>query len=65
MYNPNKHMNDEAKNCWSCKNFLLIPINGAGMFKCENKNTPDELKSCFNFDKREEPPLPSYEIDIL
>ena len=65
VYKPNKHMNDEPKNCWFCKNFRLIPINGAGMFKCENKNTPDELKSCFNFDKREESPLSSYEINIV
>lgn len=55
MTDAKRHRNDSADACYFCLNFRLVPIDGAGKFKCENKNTPDELKTCFNFEPREVP----------
>ena len=64
MTDAKRHKNDSANACYFCLNFRLVPINGAGKFKCENKNTPDELKTCFNFEPREDPMDRSFEIII-
>lgn len=62
MTDEKKHRNDSAGSCCFCLNFRLVPEEGAGKFKCEKKNTPDELKTCFNFEQRELPADQSFEI---
>ena len=63
MTNSIKHINDNPSMCLYCKNFRLIPCEIPGIFKCENKNTPDEVKICDNFVDRQEKEYPSsYEI---
>ncbi len=62
MTNVKQHRNDSAEACCFCLNFRLVPLDGAGNFKCENKNTPDELKTCFNFEQRDSPMDQSFEI---
>ena len=64
MTDAKRHKNDSADACYFCLNFRLVPVEGAGRFKCENKNTPDELKTCFNFEPREVLMDRSFEIDI-
>ena len=64
MTDAKRHKNDSPGACCFCLNFRLVPIDGAGKFKCENKNTPDELKTCFNFEPREVPIDRSFEINI-
>lgn len=62
MTNSKQHKNDSADACYFCSNFRLVPTDGAGKFVCENKNTPDELKTCFNFEPREASIDRSFEI---
>lgn len=64
MTDAKRHKNDNAGACYFCLNFRLVPVKGAGKFKCENKNTPDELKTCSNFEPREIPMAQSFEINI-
>ncbi len=64
MTDAKRHKNDSADACYFCRNFKLIPTEGAGKFRCENKNTPDELKTCFNFEQRESLMAQSFEINI-
>lgn len=64
MHDPRRHRTDDPAHCWFCKNFRLVPVNGAGIFRCENKNTPDALRICNNFEERELPPQ-SFEIVML
>lgn len=64
MTDAKRHKNDSANACYFCLNFRLVPIEGAGRFKCEGKNTPDELKTCFNFEPRESSMARSFEINI-
>jgi hypothetical protein len=60
-----RHKNDSAGACYFCLNFRLVPTEGACNFRCENKNTPDELKTCFNFEPRELSVDQSFEINII
>lgn len=62
MTDAKRHRTDSADACYFCRNFRLVPVDGAGRFKCANKNTPDELKTCFNFEQRELPTAQSFEI---
>lgn len=62
MTDAKRHRTDSADACYFCLNFRLVPVDGAGRFKCANKNTPDELKTCFNFQQRELPAAQSFEI---
>lgn len=62
MTNAKRHKTDSADACYFCLNFRLVPVDGAGRFKCANKNTPDELKTCFNFQQRELSTVQSFEI---
>lgn len=62
MTDAKRHKTDCADACYFCLNFRLVPVDGAGRFKCANKNTPDELKICFNFEQRELPAAQSFEI---
>lgn len=62
MTDAERHKTDSADACYSCLNFRLVPADNAGRFKCANKNTPDELKTCFNFEQRELPAAQSFEI---
>lgn len=64
MTDAKRHRNDSADACYACLNFRLVPIDGAGKFRCENKNSPDELKTCFNFEPRESLMSQSSEINI-
>lgn len=62
MTDAKRHKTDSANSCYFCLNFRLVPVDGAGRFKCANKNTPDVLKTCFNFEQREIPTAQSFEI---
>lgn len=62
MTDARRHKTDSAAACYLCLNFRLVPAGGAGIFKCANKNTPDELKTCFNFQQKELPTAQSFEI---
>ena len=64
MHRPEKHMTDDPSQCWLCKNFKLVPVwtKGCGLFRCENKNSPDNVRTCFNFDERE---LPAQSFEII
>ena len=62
MTDAKRHRTDSADACYFCRNFRLVPVDGAGRFKCANKNTRDELKTCFNFEQREIPTAQSFEI---
>lgn len=62
MTDAKRHKTDSADACYFCLNFRLVPVDGAGRFKCANKNTPDELKTCFNFQQKELPTAQSFEI---
>lgn len=62
MTDAKRHKTDSADAYYFCLNFRLVPVDGAGRFKCANKNTPDELKTCFNFEQRELPAAQSFEI---
>lgn len=62
MTDAKRHKTNSADACYFCLNFRLVPVDGAGRFKCANKNTPDELKTCFNFHQRELSTAQSFEI---
>lgn len=62
MTNAKQHKTDSADACYFCLNFRLVPVDGAGIFKCANKNTPDKLKTCFNFQQKDLPTAQSFEI---
>lgn len=62
MTDAERHKTDSADACYFCRNFRLVPVDGAGRFKCANKNTLDALKTCFNFEQRELPTAQSFEI---
>lgn len=64
MTDARRHKNDSADACYFCLNFRLVPVDGAGKFKCENKNSPDEVTTCFNFEPREPSMARSFEIKI-
>lgn len=62
MTSATKHKNDDPSMCWFCKNFRLIPSQATGVFICENKNSPEQLKLCYNYVERELAPEISFSI---
>lgn len=66
MHDSRRHRNDDPAYCWFCKNFRLVPIQeeGTGVFRCESKNSPAEVKTCFNYDPRELPDTPFQSFEV-
>ena len=61
MTSATKHKNDDPAMCWFCKNFRLVP-SITGVFVCENKNSPTQLKLCDSYEERERTPEISFSI---